>query len=133
MTPQRRQLAHVAEDRQERWDELITEAITGPPGLFNPNGWVVTAFQAALSAIVNTPVPVEQPSDHLCDALVAAVRIGYDTDTVAAIAGALLGARWGTGAVPDEWNTVIHGDRQRGSEPVTGTELERLARKAAST
>jgi ADP-ribosylglycohydrolase len=126
-------LEHVAEDLQERWDELITEAITGPPSLFNPNGWVVTAFQAALSAIVNTPVPVEQPSDHLRDALVAAVRIGYDTDTVAAIAGALLGARWGAGAVPDEWNTIIHGDRQRGSEPVTGTELERLAKKAAST
>ena len=123
-------LEHVSEDRRERWDELVTEAVTGPPGLFNPNGWVVTAFQAALSAIVNTPVPVEQPSDHLRDALVAAVRIGHDTDTVAAIAGALLGARWGTGAIPGEWNTVIHGDRRRGSEPVTGAELEQLARKA---
>ncbi len=123
-------LEHVSEDSRQRWDELITEAVTGPPGLFNPNGWVVTAFQAALSAIVNTPEPVEQPSDHLRDALIAAVRIGYDTDTVAAIAGALLGARWGTGAIPDEWNTLIHGDRRRGSEPVTGTELEQLARKA---
>ena len=126
-------LEHVAEDREQRWDELITEAITGPPGLFNPNGWVVTAFQAALSAIVNTPEPAEQPSDHFRDALIAAVRIGDDTDTVAAIAGALLGARWGTVAIPDEWNTAIHGDRQRGSEPVTATELGRLARKAAST
>ena len=101
------------------------------PRLFNPNGWVVTAFQAALSGVVNTPIPVEQPSDNLCDALVGAVRIGYDT--VAAIAGALLGARWWTEAVPDEWNTVIPGDRQHGFEQVTGTELERLARKAAST
>jgi len=125
-------LEHVSEDRRERWDELVTEAVTGPPGLFNPNGWVVTAFQAALSAIVNTPVPEEQPSDHLRDALIAAVRIGYDTDTVAAIAGALLGARWGTGAIPDEWNTLIHGDRRRGSEPITGTELEQLARKTIS-
>jgi len=119
-------LEHVAEDRRQRWDELITEAVTGPPGMFNPNGWVVTAFQAALSAIVNTPEPAEQAAGHLRDALVAAVRIGHDTDTVAAIAGALLGARWGTGAIPDEWNTIIHGDRQRGSEPVTGTELGRL-------
>ena len=125
-------LEHVSEDRRERWDELVTEAVTGPPGLFNPNGWVVTAFQAALSAIVNTPVPVEQPSDHLRDALVAAVRIGHDTDTVAAIAGALLGSRWGTGAIPDEWNTVIHGDRRRGSEPVSGAELVQLARKTLS-
>ena len=98
-----------------------------PPGLFNPNGWVVTAFQAALSAIVNTPVPEEQPSDHFRHALIAAVRIGDDTDTVAAIAGALLGARWGTGAIPDEWNTLIHGDRRRGSTQITAGDLEELA------
>ena len=123
-------LGHIVEDRRQRWDGLITEAVTGPPGMFNPNGYVVTAFQAALSAIINTPVPAEQPSDHLRDALVAAVRIGHDPDTVAAIAGALLGARWGAGAIPDEWNTLIHGERRRDSEPVTGTELEQLARRA---
>ena len=111
-TAVRNGLEHVAEDRRERWDELVAEAITGPPGLFNPNGGVVTAFQAALSAIVNTAVPVEQPSDHLRDALVATVRIGHDTDTVAALAGALLGARWGTGSIPDEWLNLVHGDRR---------------------
>ncbi|HCV34458.1 MAG TPA: ribosylglycohydrolase [Acidimicrobiaceae bacterium] len=131
-TAVRNGLEHVAEDRRQRWDEIITEAVAGPPGVFNPNGWVVTAFQAALSAIINTPVSEEQPSDHLHDALVAAVRIGNDTDTVAAIAGALLGARWGAGAIPDEWNALIHGDRRRDSEPVTGTELEQLARKTVS-
>ena len=121
---------HVSEDRRERWDELVTKAVTGPPGLFNPNGWVVTAFQAALSAIVSTPIPVEQPSDHLRDALVAAVRIGNDTDTVAAIAGALLGARWGTGAIPEEWLALVHGDRRRGSEQIRANDLEQLARNA---
>ena len=125
-------LEHVAEDRRERWDELVAEAITGPPGLFNPNGWVVTAFQAALSAIVNTAVPVEQPSDHLRAALVATVRIGHDTDTVAAIAGALLGARWGTGSIPDEWLNLVHGDRRRGSAQIRASDLEELARKTAS-
>ena len=40
------------------------------------------------------------PCDHLQDALHAAIRIGDDTDTVAAIAGGLLGARWGASAVP---------------------------------
>jgi hypothetical protein len=29
-------------------------------------------------------------------------------------------------------DTVIHGDRRGGSEPVTGTEPEQLARKALS-
>ena len=38
--------------------------------------------------------------DHLRLALDAAVRGGYDTDTVAAIAGGLLGAAYGASAVP---------------------------------
>jgi len=37
------------------------------------------------------------------------VRIGNDTDTVAAIAGALLGARWGASAVPLRWRAKLHG------------------------
>jgi ADP-ribosylglycohydrolase len=98
--------------------------------MFNPNGWVVTAFQAALSAIVNTPEPAEQPSNHFRDTLVAAVRIGDDTDTVAAIAGALLGARWGTGAIPGEWIKLVHGDRRRGSMQIRASDLEELVRCA---
>jgi ADP-ribosylglycohydrolase len=123
-------LEYVAEDRQERWDELITGAIAGPPSLFNPNGWVVTAFQAALSAIVNTPLPGEEPAGHLRDTLVAAVRIGNDTDTVAAIAGAFLGARWGKSAIPDEWLNLVHGDRRRGSTQIRVRDLEELVRGA---
>ena len=37
------------------------------------------------------------------------MRIGDDTDTVAAIAGALLGARWGAGAIPWRWRRAVHG------------------------
>ena len=124
-------LEHVAEDRQEKWDALITEAVIGPPAVFKEkNGWVVKAFQAALSAIVNTVEPEEQPADHLRDALIAAVRIGNDTDTVAAIAGGLLGARWGKAAIPEEWLSLVHGDRRRGSTQITAGDLEELARGA---
>lgn len=67
-------------------------------------------------------MPVERPAAHLADARVAAVRIGNDTDTVAAIAGALLGARWGAPAVPDGWRRMLHGwPRLRAGE------LEQLA------
>ena len=48
-------------------------------------------------------------ADHLRLALDAAVRGGYDTDTVAAIAGGLLGAVYGASAVPAEWRRVLHG------------------------
>jgi len=37
------------------------------------------------------------------------VRGGNDTDTVAAIAGGLLGAAYGASAVPADWRRVLHG------------------------
>jgi len=39
----------------------------------------------------------------------AAIRGGGDTDTVAAIAGALLGARFGASGIPSDWRERIHG------------------------
>jgi ADP-ribosyl-[dinitrogen reductase] hydrolase len=69
----------------------------------------VTALQAAYAAIRQTPIPDEMPARHLQDALTAAVRIGHDTDTVAAIAGMLLGACWGASAVPFRWRRMLHG------------------------
>lgn len=72
-------------------------------------------MQAAWSAIAITPVPRDDPTagvfrvDHLRLALDAAVRGGNDTDTVAAIAGGLLGAVYGASAVPEEWRRVLHG------------------------
>ncbi len=59
--------------------------------------------------MVQTPIPEELPGRHLREALVEAVRIGNDTDTVAAIAGMLLGARWGASAVPSDWCEMLHG------------------------
>ena len=102
-------LDHLPADRRDRWEEIITEAEVGEPGVFIPNGFVVTAFQAAWSSIVNTPVPDDVPALHLRHALENAVRIGGDTDTVAAIAGTLLGAIHGSTAVPLEWKAAMHG------------------------
>ena len=113
-----------------RWEKLIDEAAQGPSILFNPNGYVVSAFQAALSAIIETPVPVGNPSDHFMNALEAAIRIGDDCDTVAAIAGSLLGARWGVNAIPKEWKEIIHGTRTVGSAIVNFPDLETLAKRA---
>ena len=119
-------LEYVVEEQQDRWDALIAEAIIGPPNLFNPNGWVVTAFQAALSAIVNTAESKEHPKSHFQNSLVSAIRIGNDTDTVGAIAGGLLGARWGKKAIPSGWLSLLHGDRRRNSEQITSEDLEKL-------
>ncbi len=102
-------LSRLPEERAAVWSARIDEAEANPPAHFDKNGWVVHAFQAAWSAISRTPVPDDLPARHLQLALEAAVRCGLDTDTVAAIAGGLLGARWGASAVPLAWQRVLHG------------------------
>lgn len=119
-------LASLDDEARAYWTDRIDEAEQGPPGRFTPNGWVVTALQAAWAAIHHTPVPGEDPGRHLADSLVAAVGIGDDTDTVAAIAGGLLGARWGALAVPAEWRQISHG-----YPGLTGEDLVAAAHSAA--
>lgn len=107
----------------EQWRELLQEAESKPPQSFANNAWSVGALQAAWSAITHTPVPSEgPPCGHLVDSLTTAIRIGHDTDTVAAITGALLGARWGMSAVPAAWRRLLHG-----WPGLRGVDLEHLA------
>jgi len=108
-------LADLPHDRAVVWSARLDEAEAHPPQHFAKNGWVVEALQGAWSAIYRTPVPVlgpaagRFPAQHLQHALEAAVAGGRDTDTVAAIAGGLLGARWGASAVPAVWRRIVHG------------------------
>jgi ADP-ribosylglycohydrolase len=97
------------------WAARLDAAEKSRSSDFPNNGWVVEALQAAWSAITTTPVPQDDSAnevfrvDHLRLALDAAVRGGNDTDTVAAIAGGLLGATYGASAVPANWHRVLHG------------------------
>jgi ADP-ribosyl-[dinitrogen reductase] hydrolase len=90
-------LRHIDPGRQELWATRLDAAESSRPSDFTNNGWLVEAPQAAWCAIATTPVPQDDPAkgvfrvDHLRLALDAAVRGGNDTDTVAAIAGGLLG------------------------------------------
>ncbi|MFD8947735.1 ADP-ribosylglycohydrolase family protein [Streptomyces xanthophaeus] len=108
-------IALLPEDRQEIWHARLDEAEANPPHHWARNGYVVTALQAAWSAITGTPVPElapergSFPAQHFQLATEAAVRAGNDTDTVAAIAGALLGARWGVSAIPLAWQQAVNG------------------------
>jgi ADP-ribosyl-[dinitrogen reductase] hydrolase len=108
-------LQHIDSDRREVWSSRLNTAEASKSSDFKNNGWVVEALQGAWSAIATTPVPQDDQArgvfrvDHLRHALDAAVRGGNDTDTVAAIAGGLLGAAHGSSAVPAEWRRVLHG------------------------
>lgn len=101
----------IPEERRNTWATWLADAMTPtrepvPGRRFTPNGYTVLAVQAAVAAITLTPAA---DGSHLAAALHAAVRIGNDTDTVAAIAGGLLGARWGASAVPADWRAAVHG------------------------
>ncbi|KHO26851.1 ribosylglycohydrolase [Mycolicibacterium setense] len=101
-------LDHIGSDRRELWSERIERAEASRPADIPNNGWVVAAFQAAWSAINSTAADGFGP-EHLRRGLDAAVRAGFDTDTVAAIAGGLLGAAYGASAVPLGWRHLLHG------------------------
>ena len=120
-------LVSLPEARRRYWSDALDEAEQRPPRSFTPNGFTVTALQAAYAAIVQTPIADADPACHLQETLVEAVRIGDDTDTVAAIAGMVLGARWGASAVPSSWRDILHG-----WPGLRATDLERLATLTAN-
>jgi ADP-ribosylglycohydrolase/fructose-1,6-bisphosphatase/inositol monophosphatase family enzyme len=62
-------------------------------------GFVLVALQNAFHALLHAP--------SLEEGVVATIRRGGDTDTNAAIAGALLGAVHGRAAVPSQWYQMV--------------------------
>ncbi|MGW6426729.1 ADP-ribosylglycohydrolase family protein [Nocardia sp. NPDC055053] len=110
--------------QSEYWTERLDEAEKGTPDDFPNNGWVVHALQTAWWAITTTD---QSTPEHLPRALEACVRAGNDTDTTAAIAGGLLGARWGASAVPARWRAMLHG-----YPGLTGADLPDLAQRIAA-
>ncbi len=100
--------------RRERWAALLDDAEQRQPRDFERNGWVVEALQGAWSSIhgavaTHADAAALRDGTALVDGLERAVRGGRDTDTVAAIAGGLLGAAFGASAVPAAWRRVLHG------------------------
>lgn len=65
------------------------------------SGFVLNALSIAFWAV--------QATGTLEDAIVAAAMIGDDTDTNAAVTGALAGALYGAGAIPSRWLDLLHG------------------------
>ena len=80
--------------------ETVRSAAAAPPADYlHHQGWVLIAFQNALWQLLHAP--------SLEDAVVDTVMCGGDTDTNAAICGALLGAIWGRDAIPAQWTESL--------------------------
>ncbi|QFU81824.1 ADP-ribosylglycohydrolase family protein [Natronorubrum aibiense] len=81
--------------------EPVTAARRGEPvdiSLEN-SGYVVTTLQTGLYHGLT--------AETAEDAIVDAVMMGGDTDTIGAVTGAVAGARFGAGALPERWRTAI--------------------------
>ena len=64
-----------------------------------PTGWVVGSFTCAVKAIAQ--------NESFEDAIVQAVNLGGDADTIGAIAGGLAGAIYGCAAIPARWKNCL--------------------------
>lgn len=74
------------------------------PDYYNPSGFVVDSFKCALNSIRHT--------NSFEEAVVAAVNIGGDADTIGAITGGLAGALYGYEAIPVRWRMALdHGTK----------------------
>lgn len=65
----------------------------------DPSGFVADTLNCALDAVMRTA--------SLEDAIVAAVNLGGDADTVGAVAGGLAGAMYGYDAIPARWRDAL--------------------------
>ena len=90
--------------------ETISAAADSPPDDFvDSQGWVLIAFRNALWQL--------RTADDLEEGIVDTIMRGGDTDTNAAICGALLGSVHGREAIPDRWIETIRGCRPRAGTP----------------
>ena len=65
------------------------------------SGFVKDTYEAALWCLANT--------DDYASCVLAAVNLGDDTDTTAAVAGYLAGIKYGFDAIPAQWLAVLRG------------------------
>ena len=80
-----------------------------PTEYYRQQGWVLIAFQNALWQLLHAP--------NLEEALVDTIGRGGDTDTNAAICGALLGAVFGRSAIPNPWAAALARCRPQAGRP----------------
>jgi ADP-ribosylglycohydrolase/fructose-1,6-bisphosphatase/inositol monophosphatase family enzyme len=78
---------------------LVDARHAAPADYTRQMGWVLIALQNAFYQLLHAP--------NLEEAVVDTVMLGGDTDTNAAIAGALLGAVYGRQAVPPRWVNAL--------------------------
>jgi len=92
-------LASVHPDHRERWTGVLAPT-------WHPRD--ATEFNGAVWPCLGSAVWAVRTTDTFEDAIRAALDLGGDTDTVAAVTGGLAGAVYGLGAIPTRWTERVH-------------------------
>ncbi len=97
-------------DARTSLKETIAGAADSPPDDYvDKMGWVLIAFRNALWQLLH--------AENVEEGIVDTVMRGGDTDTNAAICGALLGAVYGREAIPERWIETIRKCRPQAGDP----------------
>ncbi|CAL9489927.1 ADP-ribosylarginine hydrolase Tri1 [Nocardiopsis dassonvillei] len=115
----------LPEGRRGQWKTWLDGAEEAAPHAFPDNGFVLSALQAAWSALTRHP-------EGYVPAVHTAVRAGNDTDTVASIAGALAGALQGASGIPAGYLSAVHGWPGYRADDLAGLALDILRRHSAA-
>ena len=86
----------------EREGRYSYDVLSSPFFQPNPTGYVVDSFAAALHCIYTTR--------SFDEAVIKAVNLGGDADTIGAITGGLAGALYGYDAIPKQWISTLFTD-----------------------
>ncbi len=101
---------HSAQSLDELYQRVAFESLGEKPAeQISSSGYVVDSLEAALWAVVST--------ETFEDAVLKAVNLGDDADTVGAITGQIAGARYGAAAIPEHLTAGLY-------------DFERIERKA---
>ena len=90
-----RMIAGHSQELEDEMRRLECQTLASLPLDGWDSGYTVLTTRAALLTMFE--------AENFQDGLVALINKGGDTDTNAAVAGALLGARWGLSAIPPRW------------------------------
>lgn len=117
--------------RRSTWIGWLESAATAHPSNIEWNGSTFGALRAAHAAVMSTSaarfeVPPTRRAFRVRGALEAAASAGHDTDTVAAVAGAMAGAVYGAATIPVSWRRSV-----RGWPGMDAEDLEELALRVA--
>ncbi|MER5484245.1 ADP-ribosylglycohydrolase family protein [Streptomyces sp. NPDC002812] len=117
-------LEQVHPDHRERYARVLAPD-------WHPD--LATEFNGAVWPCLGSAVWALRTTTGFAEAVRAAVDLGGDTDTVAAVTGTLAGARYGAAAVPESWTAPLHVPVPGyGDHVLDAAALRELARRLAT-